>query len=133
MIQYGGIVLEKDVSTRFTRLLKNIYSNTLLGLKLPLGMTTFSSKFGLKQGCSLSPILFNLFINDVIDGLMMPIEGTPYLQGTLVNCLFYVDDVVLRSESKNGLQDLLDKLHQYSLSWFLQINPKKTRCDINEI
>ena len=90
----------KDVSKSFTRLSKNIYSNTLLGVKLPLGMTsTFSSKVGLKQGCNLSPILFNLFINDFIDELMMSIEGTPYLQGTPAKFPLYADDLVLTSES----------------------------------
>ena len=41
-------LLEKDGSKSFTRMV-NTYSNTLFGIKLPLGMTsTFSSKVGMK-------------------------------------------------------------------------------------
>ena len=58
----------------FVHLLKDIYSNSLLGIKLPLGMTsTFSSKVVLKQGCNQSPILY---INDFIDEIIVPVEGT---------------------------------------------------------
>ena len=58
----------------------------------------------------------------------MPVAGTPHFSEMPVNCLFCADDLVLVSESEEGLQTLLDKLHHYTSKWFLQINPNKTKC-----
>ena len=53
------------VSANFVSLLKNMYEKTKLSVCLPRGVTEFfSSNVGLKQGCNMSPILFNLFKND---------------------------------------------------------------------
>ena len=45
-----------------------------------------------------------------------------------VACLFYADDLVIVSETKEGLQESLNALDQYTSKWFLEVNPKKTKC-----
>ena len=45
----------------------------------------------------------------------------------LVNCLMYADDVVLLSNSKEGLQKSLSSLQKYCDSWNLKINIEKTK------
>ena len=45
-----------------------MYSKTRSSVQLQNGLTeTFPTTIGLKQGCNLSPVLFNLFINDIND------------------------------------------------------------------
>ena len=56
------------ISEKFITLLENIYSKVQLSVRLPNGITNpFTSNIGLKQDCYLSPILFNIFINDISD------------------------------------------------------------------
>ena len=111
------------------RLLRNIYSASSLCVKVPGGRSLdFPSAIGLKQGCNLSPLLFNIFINDFLVEISGHQIGSPYLGDIAINGLFYADDLVLISETKEGLQVLLDKLYNYTNSWCLQVNKSKTKC-----
>ena len=50
----------------FVSLLLSIYSSVLYSVKLENGATSFfESLVGVKQGCNLSPTLFNVFVNDI--------------------------------------------------------------------
>ena len=42
----------------------------------------------------------------------------------------YADDLVLISESKEGLQLQIDSLAKYCRKWKLKVNTKKTKCII---
>ena len=57
---------------------------------------------GVKQGCGLSPLLFNLFINklpEIFDKSCDPVKV-----GNLeVNSLLWADDLVILSSSEKGL------------------------------
>ena len=44
-----------------------------------------------------------------------------------LHCLLYADDLVLLSESPQGLQNSLTKLSHYCDEWGLQINISKTK------
>ena len=81
-----------------------------------------------RQGCILSPLLFNIIVNNI----PFSIENTlsdPFVlpNGTKLSALLYADDLVILSRSKTGLQNCLDMLSSYCDSWMLSINPKKTK------
>ena len=114
-------------SKRFIRLMLSMYSSYDCSVKLEEGYTTFfRSHVGVKQGCNLSPTLFNLFINDLSD--IFDRSCTPVkLNDTNLSCLLYADDLVLLSESRAGLQNCLTKLVYYTKKWKLNINLKKSK------
>ena len=82
-------------SEKFIALLENIYNNVQLSVRLPNFITnSFTSNIELKQGCNLSPILFNLFINDINDIFdNNPCQASKIYQLTLNN-LLYVDELL---------------------------------------
>ena len=54
------------LSYKFIKLIENMYQRIKCSVKLSNGTTPlFNSSVGLRQGCNLSPMLFNLFINDI--------------------------------------------------------------------
>ena len=51
-------------------------------------------------------------------------------ENTKLNCLLWADDIILLSETEDGLNKLLDDLRNYSEQNHLKINTKKTKCMI---
>ena len=85
----------------------------------------FSVNCGLKRGCSLSPLLFNLYINDLaftIDALGKGVKTGDYT----VSILFYADEVVLKAESEPDFQSMLDIMGSWCKNNLLSINASKS-------
>ena len=80
---------------------------------------------GVRQGCILSPLLFNLYIND-LPYSFKNILSDPFdlPNDTKLSSLLYADDLIVLSRSKAGLQNRLNALAQYCRSWMLNINKK---------
>ena len=66
---------------------------------------------GYRQGDGLSPMLFNIFTNDLPDIFDHSKTDPVQLDTTKLNCLLYADDLVLLSESEKGLQSCLEQLN----------------------
>ena len=119
-------------SVKILNLLKRMYSNITAGVRLSNGITDlFQSKIGVIQGCNMSPILFNLFVNDIVDSVGN-CQNTLYLPGKLnnisINCLLYADDLVFISESATGLQRCLNDLKSFCNKRHMKLNLTKTKC-----
>jgi hypothetical protein len=78
---------------------------------------------GLLQGSSLSPILFNLFI----DSLLRRMRQHPKVQtcGLLSNCLFFADDANLHAMTKAEAQAILATCEQWSDEYGMRFAPTK--------
>ena len=86
----------------------------------------FSVHCGLRQGCILSPLLFNIYINDLVKELNELGKGID-INGVRVSCLLYADDVVILAENEQNLQDMLDTVTHWCQKWNMTINEKKTQ------
>ena len=112
----------------FLQVIESIYNRTTNSLIYNDSLTPkFISNIGVKQGDTLSTILFNLYINDLPN--ILSFDGNyPIVVGhTPINCLIYADDLVIMSTSAEGLQQCLNKLATYCNKWKLQVNLKKTK------
>ena len=80
----------------------------------------------MKQGCLLSPSLFNLYINDLIEfiSLELGIECGKYAN---IPILAYADDIVLLAPSADSLQMLLNVLQSWCSSNGIKVNSDKTK------
>jgi hypothetical protein len=79
---------------------------------------------GVRQRDGLSPLLCNLNTNDLPNIFDYSITDPVSLE---VRRLLYADDLILLSESENGLQSCLDNLNSYCNRWKLKINISKTK------
>ena len=118
-----------DVKGSVYNLLKDMYCNIKPKLSVKIGncmSEPFESEIGLRQGDIMSPILFNLYVNDLIKEFGNKTCDPVCLHEKHINCLLYADDLILVSESEQGLQKCMDKLYQYSTEWDMELNLEKT-------
>ena len=109
------------------KLIQNMYSTSDYIIKSE-GQYSFpiSSTLGVKQGCNLSPLMFNIFINDIHQ--IFSQNCSPLnIDNWNVNSLSFADDLVLLSETEEGLKNCLTSLEAYCKEWGLKVNPDKTK------
>ena len=79
---------------------------------------------GVKQGCHLSPLLFNLVIDEFVSGLDRGF-GCALPCGTRVAVLAFADDLVLVSGSKPRMRSMISSLEEFMEARNLQIQAAK--------
>ena len=118
------------INGTFLRNIEAMYRRTEYCIKLKKGYSPpIRSNLGLKQGCPLSPMLFNLYIDDIKE-IFDEECGPVTLQNTILNHFLYADDLIILSLSKEGLQRALDKTYLYAKTNLLTISVKKSKSMI---
>ena len=84
---------------------------------------------GVRQGGILSPFLFKLYIDDVLNDICNSNIGC-MLGIKRINILAYADDLVLIAQSKEQLEKLYEILCKGMTDLELSINKNKTKCII---
>ena len=126
-------LLESGIGGKTYDIIKSMYSNNTCAVRIGKKHTDFFQQSrGVRQGCSLSPTLFNIYINELAKTLEQSTTPGIKLADTEVKCLLFADDLVLLSPTKEGLQQHLDLLHKFSQTWALTVNQAKTKIMIFE-
>ena len=102
------ILRRRGVDPIFLRVLIFIYRNQKCNVKWNSSYSQhFSVRNGVRQGAVSSPILFSVYINDLL--LLLKQAGLGCHVGTFfLGCLGYTDDLLLLSASRSGLQAILN-------------------------
>jgi len=91
----------------------------------------FENRTGLKQGDPLSPILFNLELQQVIQSIKIVPCGIK-IGKEQMNVLAYADDIALIGKNEREIRKLFVELENIARKCELQINQEKTKYMIVE-
>ena len=122
-----GMLENLDIDGKDLRVIRNLYWDQTAAVRIEGEYSDFKHiKRGVRQGCVMSPDLFNLYSETILRNL----EDVPGLKvnGENLNNLRYADDTVLMAESVEQLQKLLDTVVLASEAMGLSLNVKKTEC-----
>lgn len=86
-----------------------------------------SIKKGVRQGCVLSPLLFNLYAENIFKEALDESSGGIKVNGIPINNLRYADDTVVIANDPMELQNMMDSIVEHSRNYGLSMNIKKTK------
>ena len=112
------MMLRKNVYTNVTTAIK--YSKTELSNHVPINKWV-------TRGYILSPLLFNIFINEIIPLFHEADSQQTSLVHKTMGCLLYADDLVILSIFVSGLQIRLDNINSYCNKWKFGVNLTKSK------
>ena len=132
-------MLRLGTPTHIIYLLMGIYNEQKAKVRTSYGDSDwFTIEKGVRQGCIISPHLFNIYSECIMREALEGHEGTVKVGGKAITNLRYADDVVLIASSMEELQNLVDRVKESSEDVGMSMNAKKTKVmeilcnDIND-
>ena len=115
------------IPDHFTCFLRNLYAGQEATVQTGHGTTDWLGK-GVRQGCILSPCLFNLYAEYIMrnTGLDEAQTGIKIARRN-INNLRYADDTTLMAESEEEQKSVLMKVREESEKVGLKLNIQKTK------
>ena len=110
------ILEEMGIPDYLTCLLRNLYAGQEATIRTGCETTDwFQIGEGVLQGCILSPCLFNLYSEYIMQNARLDeAQSGIKIAGRNINNLRYSDDTTLMEESEEGLKSLLMKVKEES-------------------
>ena len=123
------ILKEMGIPDHLTCLLRNLYAGQEATVRNGHGTTDwFQIGKGVHQGCILSPCLFNLYAEYIMQNARLDeAEAGIKIAGKNINNLIYADNTTLMAASKEVLKSLLLKVKEKSEKAGLKLNIQKMK------
>ena len=87
----------------------------------------FQTSVGVRQGCILSPGLFNIFLEQIMADAINGFNGTVKVGGQHISNLRFADDIDLIANSKEEVEDLTCRLDTIYRKYGMEIGAEKSK------
>ena len=128
-LQLVNCLIRKGVGGNYLKLLVSMYSSLSSCVRVDSNSYTefFKCNIGCRQGCKLSTILFNLFINDLIDEIKHTCHDGVQITNDIedIFAILYADDMANCADTVGRLQSQINVISSFCDRTGMQINLKK--------
>ena len=123
-----GFNIEEGLVQTIQALYGNATSAVLFNNKIG---EAFRTTVGVRQGCLLSPALFNIFLEIIMQETLADFQTTISIGGRPICNLRFADDIDLLGGSNAELQELTDSLSERAGAYGMEISAEKSKTMVN--
>ena len=120
-----------NISTNLIGVIKNLYDKATSAVFFNSSIGDWSrTTAGVRQGCLLSPTLFNILLERIMTDTLEDHKGTVSTGGRTITNLRFADDIDgLAGEEE--LEKLVERLDKASTAYGMEISAEKTKLMTN--
>ena len=125
-----GIMKQKGIPQHLITAIKSLYVENQIKIETRSNkkedlVATINK--GVRQGCPLSPSLFNIYMDDAILNWQTYLDSHFKIKNTFLDTLLFADDQLIISSSESNLQKALYTLNATAKHYNLKISSSKTK------
>ena len=121
-----------NINANLIRMIQNLHEKATSAVYLNNSIGDwFRTTVGVRQGCVLSPTLFNIFLERIMTDALNDHEGTVSIGGRNITNLRFADDIDGLAGREDELADLVERIDKTSTAFGMQINAEKTKLMTN--
>ena len=113
-----------NISTNLIQVIKNLYDKATSAVLFNSSIEDwFRTTVGVRQGCLLSPTLFNIFLERMMTDALKDHEGTVSTEGRTITNLRLADKVDVLAGEEEEMAKLVERLNKASTFYGMEIRP----------
>ena len=121
-----------NISANLVRTIEQLYDKATSAVQMN-GSTGewFRTTVGVRQGCLLSPTLFNIFLERIMSDALEEHDGKVSIGGRNITNLRFADDIDALAEEEQELEALVESLDKTYTRYKMEISAEKTKLMTN--
>ena len=121
-----------NISTNLVRTIEQLYDKATSAVQMNGSIGEwFRTTVGVRQGCLLSPTLFNIFLERIMSDALEEHDGKVSIGGRNITNLRFADDIDALAEEGQELEALVESLDKTCTRYKMEISAEKTKLMTN--
>ena len=121
-----------NISANLVRTIEQLYDKATSAVQMNGSIGEwFRTTVGVRQGCLLSPTLFNIFLERIMSDALEEHDGKVSIGGRNITNLRFADDIDALAEEEQELEALVESLDKTCTRYKMEISAEKTKLMIN--
>ena len=122
--------MKYNSSTNLIQVIKKLYNKATSSVLFNGSIGDwFRKTVVVRQGCLLSPTLFNIFLERIMTDALEDHEGTVSISGRVITSLRFVDDIDGLAGEEDESVKLVERFDKASAAYGMEISAEKTKLN----